>query len=464
MLDHQWSEAAQRWAVLREAYPKDPATWIQGAISHIEADDLKQAELLLKQARQNFPTNPNTLLQSAEVAVRREAWNTADEFLKQARQQFPDYLHTWIKSANCAERQGNLEQALAYNKKARRIEPDNPTPFIQYAELAMHAKQWAEAMERWETVRTRFPDVPDGYLRAAEAARRLNRSKEARRLLLVQQYGTDIFDNASDIKNTSVPQGNTKILGQFLELVWTKAIFNLRSEVNRNYLSYGWWILEPLLYMIVYYVVFGLLLQRGGEDYTGFLLTGLIPWMWFSKAVSGSSNSILTGQNLMLQAGLPSIFFPLVNLLQVTIKQLPIFFLLLGFLWLQGFIPTSLWWILFPVIFVQIILMMAIACAVAAIIPFVRDLSYLVPTGLTFLMFLSGIFYDYRIIPDEWQSVFLLNPVAFLLKCYREIFVDGILPDLQTLALWGLGSIAACLLLLLAYQRLRYIYPRIVME
>jgi hypothetical protein len=54
--------------------------------------------------------------------------------------------------------------------------------------------------------------------------------------------------------------------------------------------------------------------------------------------------------------------------------------------------------------------------------------------------------------------------MAFLLKCYREIFIAGTLPDMQVLSLWGLGSAAACIALMYAFERLRYIYPRVVME
>ncbi len=258
-------------------------------------------------------------------------------------------------------------------------------------------------------------------------------------------------------------RGDHARLLRLLELIWTKAIFNLRSEVHRNYLSYGWWVLEPLLHMVVYYVVFALLLQRGGENYPVFLLTGLVPWMWFSKTVSGSSSSILGGQNLMLQVGLPSIVFPLVSSLQASLKQIPVFILLFGFVWLQGYSPGAHWLALIPVIIVQALLTIAFACAVAAVIPFVRDLAYLVPTGLTLFMFLSGIFYSYQSISPEWQELFLLNPIAFLLKCYREILIDGVLPELSTLTWWGVGSGAACLLLMLAYKRLRYVYPRIVL-
>ncbi len=462
--EQNWLEAAQRWAVLRKVYPKHPSTWIQGATAHIEAGDLKQAEALLSHARLQFPDNPYALAQSAELAIRKQAWDEAEAILQQARSKYPDNLDVWMKSADCAKLQGCLEQATAYNEQARQCASGRPDAFIQHAELAMHAKQWEQALDRWKRVRSCFPNVSSGYLRAAEAAHQLNRHQEARQLTMANQYGRNIFDHGNQTQRTTKQYGDHTNLGRVLELIWTKAVFSLRSEVHRNHLSYGWWVLEPLLYMIIYYLVFGLLLQHGGENFTIFLLTGLIPWMWFSKAVSGSSNSILAGQNLMLQVGLPPAVFPLVSLLQTTLKQIPVFIILFGFIWLQGFAPEAQWWALVPVIITQALLTIVFACAVAAVIPFIRDLSYLVPTGLTFLMFLSGIFYDYRTISEEWQSLFLLNPIAFLLKCYREIFIDGVQPNLAILAWWGVGSAATCLSLLLVYKHLRYIYPRIVME
>ncbi len=462
--ERNWLEASGRWAVLREAYPRHPAPWVQGAIAHMEANELEAAGALLAYARQRFSSNPNALTQSAELALRQREWSVAETFLSQAREQFPGEMETWLKSSKCAEHQGALERALEYNETARARFPDCPDAFIQYAELAMRAEHWESALARWEDVRSRFPAAAAGYLRAAEAARHLNRHQEARQLILAHQYGADLFDEVVHTKRSAGQHRTHSRLIRFLELVWTKALFNLRSEVHRNYLSYAWWLLEPLLHMTVYYVVFGLLLRRGGQNYPVFLLTGLIPWMWFSKAVSSSSGSILRGQQLMIQVGLPALVFPLVSVLQTTLKQLPVFALLFGFLWLQGFSPGYQWWGLLPVVLVHILLMTAVACAVAAVVPFVRDFGYLVPTGLMFLMFCSGVFYDYRIVAQQWQQLFLLNPVAFLLKCYREIFIEDSMPDMQALGWWGLGAAAACAVTALAYQRLRYLYPRIVME
>lgn len=462
--NQEWKESAARWAVLRKAYPNHPATWFQGATAHMEAGELDKAENLIAYCRQQFPNHPNSLIHSATLAIHRQEWDMAENYLKDARDKHPDNLQTWMKSAECAEGNGDLEQAEAFYERACLCAPSQVAPFIQYAELYMRKEQWEEALIRWEAVREYFPKNQAGYIRAAHAARNLGRPKEARQLVLAYQYGTDILDSEHLSQNPPNRKSASTDMVRLLELIWTKAVFNLRSEVHRNYLSYGWWVLEPLLHMAVYYVVFGHLMQRGGENFPVFLLTGLIPWMWFMKAVGGSSGSILSGQNLMLQVGLPSSVFPLVSILQASMKQIPIFVLLFAFVWLQGYSPGAHWWALIPVIFVQALFTIAFSCTVAAIIPFVRDLTYLVPTGLTFLMFLSGIFYDYRSISPEWQDLFLMNPAAFLLKCYREIFIDMSAPDFHTLLLWGLGSGATCLLLFLAYKRLRYVYPRIVME
>lgn len=462
--DQKWNDASQRCAVLRKAYPAQPAFWFQGIKAHFETDELEEAEILLKEAQQLFPTHPHSLIDFATLNMCHKKWDKAESYLQQAREQFPDHMQTWIKSAECSEGQKDLNQADIFYQNACQGNPELAGPIIQHAEFAMRSEQWEHALTLWESLRKHFPDRPIGYLRAAEAARQLGQPKEARRLILAQQYGNDFLENTGNDQTPIKQNNNHRKPTHLLELIWTKAVFNLRSEVHRNYLSYGWWVLEPLLHMVIYYIVFGILLNRGGENYPVFLLTGLIPWMWFMKAVSGSSNSIIAGQNLMLQVGLPTIVFPLVMLLQTTIKQLPVFLLLTGFVWLQGYPPGIHWWGLIPIVIVQTILTIAFACTVAAVIPFIRDLSYLVPTGLTFLMFLSGIFYDYRMISADWQELFLLNPIAFLLKCYREIFIDGTLPDLVTLSWWGFGSTAACLLLMLMYKRLRYIYPRIVLE
>lgn len=360
--------------MLRKAYPEHPMVWFQGAKAHIEAGELDQAEQLLTYGRQCFPNNPNSFLISAELAIKFEHWKEAEAFLQYCRENFPDFAQTWMLSAEYSEYRGNQDKAIEYNQQARKCAPELIGPFIQYAELTMRAQQWNDALERWELLRTHFPKHPIGYKRAAEAARKLGNNRLARELSLRLEYGDSIISDKSPKIAVIKKRRSRNLFG----LIWTKAIFNLRSESQRNHLSNAWLVLEPMLHILVYYIVFGLLLQCGGENFLVFLLAGQIPWMWISKSVSGGSGSILAGQSLMLQTGLPAIIFPLINLLKISFQQVLIFILLFGFLWWQGFPPNALWWWLFPIMLVQFLLRIAATCTVAAIIPFARDLNYLV--------------------------------------------------------------------------------------
>lgn len=460
-----WSEAAKRWAILLKAFPNTPAILFQLINAHLQADEIEQAGNLLEVAAEKFPHHPNVILFGAKIKLEQNQFGQAAELLALARQKHADRLEVWLQSAECEVHKEHFDAAEQFNAEARRRFPDAMQPYKQFAELAMLQKDWGLALHRWEVFRKQFPDHPAGYISAATAAENLGKHRLARKLKLAKEYGEEPLTEVEEetLQPQSKPRHRHATLGGLTELVWTKAIFNLRSETQRNYLSYLWWILEPLLYMVVYFLVFGFLLQRGGEGFITFLLTGLIPWIWFSKAITSSSNSIIAGQGLMLQVAIPSIVFPLVSILQATLKQIPVFLVLFVLVWLQGHPPDIHWLALLPVIMVQILLTLALGSIAAAIIPFLRDLSYLVPTGMTFIMFLSGIFYSYKQIPAEWQDVFLMNPVAFLLKCYREIFIDGIWPNFTTLTIWGVIAIAFCCFTMLAYQRLRYIFPRVVL-
>ncbi|MDE1515554.1 ABC transporter permease [Vibrio sp. dsl-7] len=253
-------------------------------------------------------------------------------------------------------------------------------------------------------------------------------------------------------------------LKRTLELIWVKASLNLRSEASVNYLSYAWWVIEPLLHMVVYYVVFSFLLARGGENYVAFLLTGLIPWLWFSKTISHTMSSILHGKELMNQLYIPKLFFPLTFVVQDSVKQIIVFILLLSFLFLYGISPSLVWLHSIPIIFVQFLLIIGCSLIAALLVPFVRDMSFIIPTGLQFMMFCSGIFFSHHDIPEIAINYFFLNPMAVILVAFRDVLVDGVTPNYERLGFVAIFSMALIALATLAYKKLEYILPRVVLE
>jgi lipopolysaccharide transport system permease protein len=239
----------------------------------------------------------------------------------------------------------------------------------------------------------------------------------------------------------------------YIELIRYKIYADLRAEAAQTYLSFLWWIIEPLLYMTVFYIVFGLLIERGGgPEFIPFLLCGLTVWKWFDSSVRVGSNSIRNNARLMSQVYLPKVLFPIISLGQTTLKFLVVMLLLIIFLQIftEG---VRLSYLALPVLIVtQLLLIAACAFFLAAWVPFLPDISQLVGNALVLLMFLSGVFYSGQRIPEEYRGYFFMNPMATLIDEYRTVMLLGEWPD------WGGLAIIAILSLVVIFLSARLIY------
>jgi len=249
------------------------------------------------------------------------------------------------------------------------------------------------------------------------------------------------------------------------EAFWLHLGFNLKSEAANTYLSYIWWLLEPALLAAVFYLVFELMLNRGGQGFFVFLLLGKIPFLWFSKSVNNAANSIVAGKGLINQIAIPKPFFPLLVVAQDTVKQTIVMVALLAFVSSQGVSPGIVW-LLIPL--VMLVQMLWIGCAsllAAAITPYLPDFRYLIHSGMTMFMLASGIFYDYReALAPEHHDWFLLNPMALLIESYRDILLRDSAPNFVALAVLcsGLGIAIACLMWF--FHRHDQAYARVVIQ
>ncbi|WP_280570844.1 ABC transporter permease [Chromohalobacter sp. 296-RDG] len=469
MKNGNWEKACERWAILRQVYPDKPAVWIQAAVSHRQLGQLDEAEALLNSARERFIEHSGPLLELATLRCEQERLEEALSLTAEARERFPQEKAVMLGSARVAAEANHASQALAFNQEARERFNDSPEPWLQYAELAMQAEDWPLALERWAEVRQHFPKHAEGFTRAADAAQTMGNENQARQLRLAQEYGNAWLESVQDDEQEeeaphTINPPQRRDWRTFVDLVWTKARLNLKSEASKNHLRYLWWILDPVLYMAVFYIVFGLLMERGGPGFIAYLLTGLVPFQWFGKTVQQTSNSIVGGKGLMHQVRISPLFFPLVGIVQNTGKQLLVFAMLGIFLILYGLPPTIHWLAFIPIVFVQLMLMTVVSCILAMMVPFVRDLTNLIPTGIQFTLFTSGIFYTIDRIPEEWRSLFFTNPMANILYQYRQVFVENQWPDWSGLSWVALGCILGLGLVVFLYRRLEPLFPRVVIE
>lgn len=215
-------------------------------------------------------------------------------------------------------------------------------------------------------------------------------------------------------------------LSRYAEFILYRALAEVRADNSKAFLGLLWWIVEPILYMLAFYVVFGLVFQRGGENFIPFLLCGLVIWKWFASSVQNASTSITSNMGLIYQVYLPKVVFPVVAVVTSTLRFSFVFFILLLFLLANDAPVTSAWLIDLPLLLsLQIAFMLGLAMTLAAIVPFIPDLKFLIDNGLLILFFLSGIFFRLDTIPESLRLYFDLNPVAVIIHGYREILISG---------------------------------------
>jgi lipopolysaccharide transport system permease protein len=217
--------------------------------------------------------------------------------------------------------------------------------------------------------------------------------------------------------------------------------------------------------MGVFYIVFDKLLHRGTKDFVAFLLCGIIPWLWFSKTVMQSCNSILLGKGLISQTYLSKTFFPLVAVGQALVKQTFVFVLLFVFLFIYDYFPSLAWLWLLPIILVQVLLITAVSFVFAFLVPFARDIQYLIDAGIRMMFFASGIFYSYKsVLLPEHRKIFLMNPMANLIANYRKVLMEDTIPMIGSLLAIATVSILIILLMSRLMKRHSNTLTRLALE
>lgn len=250
-----------------------------------------------------------------------------------------------------------------------------------------------------------------------------------------------------------------------VEVFYTKLRLNLKAEVSKTYLGYAWWVLEPVLYVAVLFLVFGVFRGRGTENFVAFLVCGTIPYLWFQKSAMNATGSIAAGRGLISQVAMSKAFFPLLVVFQDLVKQAFVFIVMFCFLIFYGIEPGLSWLFFFYLVAVQLLVTTATALFVALVTAYIPDFKFLVATGTMLLLFCSGLFFNYEdVIMEKHHDLFLLNPMARLIKNYRQVLLDHSQPDWQALFVIALVSIALIGLILSAYRRADTSLARLVVQ
>ena len=246
----------------------------------------------------------------------------------------------------------------------------------------------------------------------------------------------------------------------YRNLILHKAYADFRAEAERTYLGVAWWVLEPLINMTIYYLVFGMFLRQSTDDFVPFLLTGLVVWRFFDATVMRASSSILSNMGLVRQVAFKKIIFPIIAVVVCCYEFVFSLALLLVVFLIYGIMPNA-YWLLAPVLLLLLLIFtLGFAIPLAAISPFVPDLLKLVQYSLRMVFYLSAIVYRFEQLPENVQAFLHYNPAVHLVEAFRDVLMYSRMPD------WSvLGRITIVSLLLLAgglylHERFNLLYAK----
>ena len=205
------------------------------------------------------------------------------------------------------------------------------------------------------------------------------------------------------------------------ELLYFLVLRNLKLRYKQTALGAAWALLQPLLTMAVFTVVFGRLARLGsdGLPYPVFALAALVPWTYFATALAQAGNSLVDQQQLLTKVYFPRFLLPLAAVIAGLVDLAIAFVLLLVVLWWYGITPS-----------VRLLAAPAFAlfAAAAALAPGIwlaalnvryRDVRHVIPFLVQIWLFATPVVYSSGLIPERWRPLYRLNPMVGVVDGFR---------------------------------------------
>ncbi len=232
----------------------------------------------------------------------------------------------------------------------------------------------------------------------------------------------------------------------------------VRRELGRRYattaLGLGWTVVQPLVLIGVYLLVFGSILGGGDaaatrHGFTFFMLSGMLPYLAASDGIQRASTSVREDRTLFDREEFPAEVVPAARVVAATVTEVVALLLVLAVGVVLGNLALSPWLLFLPLlILLRVVITCGIAWLVSVLTVFVTDLAEALPLLLTAWLFLTPIFYRVDQVPPGLRWLLPINPLHAVVQGYRAVMLDGRAPwpELAWLLGWSAALGAAGLL------------------
>ena len=217
-------------------------------------------------------------------------------------------------------------------------------------------------------------------------------------------------------------------LWRYRELFYFLAWRDILIRYKQTVLGIAWALIRPLLTMIVLTFVFSNIAKlpsQGGAPYALMVLAGLLPWQFFSTALSDASNSLVSNAGMLTKVYFPRLIIPSSTVIVAMADLLISLVIMAGLMVWYQFLPD--WRIMTLPLFFLIAFITTVGAGIwlSAINVKYRDFRYIVPFIIQIGLYITPVGFSSGIIPDQWRLLYSLNPLVGVIEGFRWAIIGG---------------------------------------
>lgn len=225
-----------------------------------------------------------------------------------------------------------------------------------------------------------------------------------------------------------------KELYAYRQMIYSLVRKELRGRYKGSVLGFMWTFINPLLQLLVYTLVFSVIMKNGIEKYYIYLFVGLVPWIFFSSAVTSGASSVMASKDMVKKIYFPREILPIASVTSGFVNMLYSFVVIFVVLIVSGVgVNIKALPFLIPVMIVEYILSLGAALLSAGFTVYFRDLEYILGIVTMAWMYVTPVLYDMSIVPDRLKIFLNINPMTQVIVAYRDILYYKRIPQMGTL-------------------------------
>ena len=217
---------------------------------------------------------------------------------------------------------------------------------------------------------------------------------------------------------------------EYRELLYFFVWRDIKVRYKQTAIGAAWAVLQPFMTMVVFSLFFGRLakIPANGLPYPVFYYCALLPWIYFAGALQSATNVVVEQQRVITKIYFPRVVLPISAVLGGLVDFAISFVVLLALMAYYGIAPTAatLWLPAFLIL--AILTALGVGLWLSALNAFYRDVRYVVPFLVQFWMFASPVAYPSSLVPEKWQWLYGLNPMAGVIEGFRWALTGQGLP------------------------------------